>query len=316
MATGNTGFGAFNAAGDATPSGVVQQSAMLAHAGLEQSALSTYGAPSVQGQGQGGGYGGGGGGGGGGFSLGMDPGYMQALAEMQNQQSQMQAAEQAAEERAIVDFGDPSMAKLAGFNLDPQTAALTQQNYASGNATMARLDHANQLAKQAVINRLAGHGMVDSGDLGYLEGEQGRAFGNQSYDARQKLLDYFTQLHQSYQDRRNSMQQSLMAAMQNAYMNAMNGAYGYGGGGGGGGGVGLPGGSSNPTNYASQIASHTPSGETYNQMANNGQSFTYTGALGSGWGNPYGVQPGTQVVAVKMAPTGGGGGDTILVPVG
>jgi hypothetical protein len=115
-----------------------------------------------------------------------------SILDAQNQQSSFQAQidawlRQAAQD-AIVKFGDPALASMAGFGLDPQAAAFAQQNYLSGNADLARLDKSHNLARQAVINRLASHGILNSGDLGYGEGQADETYGNQVYDARSALL--------------------------------------------------------------------------------------------------------------------------------
>jgi hypothetical protein len=96
---------------------------------------------------------------------------------------------------AIIGFGDSTLAGMAGFGFDPQDAAFAKQSYLSGNATLARLDKAHDLQRKAIINRLASHGILNSGDLGYLEGEEGQQYGNQLYDARSSLLRYLTGLY-------------------------------------------------------------------------------------------------------------------------
>lgn len=129
----------------------------------------------------------------------------------------MDSALKAARERAIIDFGDPALADMAGFGLDPQAGAFARQNYLSGNATLARLDKSRDLGRKAVIDRLAGRGMLFSGDLGYLEGEENTKYGHQVYDTRQRLLGYLADLYQSYLDRKQSYRDSLLSAYQNAY---------------------------------------------------------------------------------------------------
>lgn len=146
------------------------------------------------------------------FNLDSDPGVLSSLGLEQQGLSQLDAALKSARERAIISFGDPSLAEEAGFGLDPQAGAFARQNYLSGNATTARIDHAHQLARQAVINRLVSHGLLNSGDTGYLEGEENRNYGNQSYDAKQQMLDYLAQLFQGYNDRRTQLKQGTVSA--------------------------------------------------------------------------------------------------------
>lgn len=137
----------------------------------------------------------------GGFNLGsIDtfPGVLNALALEQQGLGQLNGQLNDARQRAIINFGDPTLASEAGFGIDPQAAAFAQQNYLSGNSTLARLDHAHQIAQQQVINRLAAHGILNSGDLGYLEGQENQSYGNNVYDAQQAVLDQLSTLYGNY----------------------------------------------------------------------------------------------------------------------
>ena len=145
-----------------------------------------------------------------------------ALNYQRSGNAQIDAMLKSLRERAIIGFGDPNLTGV-GFNLDPVTAAQAQANYNSGNATLARLVHGNDIARQSIINSLAGHNILHSGALGYREGEQGRAYGNQVYDARQQLIDYLSKAAQDAQDRRNALQQTVMQAYMDAYANGYNG---------------------------------------------------------------------------------------------
>lgn len=148
--------------------------------------------------------------------LNWDPAYQQALAMEQQGFGQLDAQLKAQRERAIINFGDRALASQAGFGLDPQAAAFAQQNYLSGNSTMSRLDRAHQLAAQAVINQLAAHGLLNSGDLGYKEGVENQGYGNNVYDARQSVLDALAGLYNNYLGGRQSYEQMVNNAMSNA----------------------------------------------------------------------------------------------------
>jgi hypothetical protein len=111
------------------------------------------------------------------------PGYNFDPGVVAQQATQAAWAREAAR-NAIIGFGDPALAGMAGFGMDPQDAAFAQQNYLSGNATLARINKAHEHRQRAVINRLASHGILNSGDLGYLSGEEGQQYGNEQSDAR------------------------------------------------------------------------------------------------------------------------------------
>lgn len=132
-----------------------------------------------------------------------------------------------AREQAIIQSGDPALAAQAGFGLDPQAGAFAQQNYLSGNADLARVKRAQDLAHQAIINKLAAHGIIRSGDLGYLEGQSNIDFGNQEYDVRQAVLNKLSDLMKQYLDQKQALQQSTLSAYQQAYQNAASSPSGY-----------------------------------------------------------------------------------------
>jgi hypothetical protein len=125
-----------------------------------------------------------------------------------------------AREQAIIASGDPGLAGMAGFGLDPQAGVFAQQNYLSGNADLARVDRAKKLAHQAIINKLASHGLLRSGELGYQEGQSNIDFGNQEYDVRQGVLQKLADFMKQYLDQKQALKQSTLGAYQQAYQNA------------------------------------------------------------------------------------------------
>ena len=167
------------------------------------------------------------------------PGVANAVALEQQGLGQLDAQLRAARERAIINFGDPALASMAGFGLDPQAGTFAQQNYLSGNATMARLDKAHQLAAQGIINNLAGRGILNSGDLGYREGQENQAYGNNVYDAQQTVLQQLADLYNSYLNSRYGLEQNAnnaqLSALQSFLANpdAYSTLFGPGGGAGG-----------------------------------------------------------------------------------
>lgn len=145
-----------------------------------------------------------------------DPGYLMALAQQQQGNTQLDAWLKQARTSQLVDFGDPNLS-IEGFNLDPQTKAMIQQNYVSGNAQLARLDTNHKLGLKSVIDQLAGRGLLRSGETGYQQGQQDTLYGHNVYDARNALLSHLSDQYQQYLQQRQQLQSSVVQAAQNAY---------------------------------------------------------------------------------------------------
>jgi hypothetical protein len=125
-------------------------------------------------------------------------------------------------QQRIIQYGDPSLAAMAGFGLDPQAAAFARQNYLSGNAQLARIDKAHKDNLQAIINRLAGHGLIFSGDTGYQSGQEDQAYGNNVYDAQQQALADILGYRTNTLNQQQQLHQSVIDALQTAYQNYLN----------------------------------------------------------------------------------------------
>ena len=166
-----------------------------------------------------------------------DPGYLMALQAQQQGDAQIQQMLNKQIAQQIINFGDPALAKQAGFGLDAQSAAFARQNYLAGNSTLARLDKSHTLGKQQIVNTLAGRGLLFSGDTGYQQGQADQSYGNNVYDAQQAVLNAISGYRSTAMSQEQALQQSVIQALEMAYQNALAyGAYGSGGGGGGGGG--------------------------------------------------------------------------------
>lgn len=152
-----------------------------------------------------------------GYGLDSDAGVALARALENQGIGSLDSWLKSARERAIIQSGDPALAGMAGFGLDPQAGTFAQQNYLSGNADLARVDRAKKLAHRAIINRLAARGLLRSGDLGYLEGESNIDFGNQEYDVRQNVLSKLSDFMKQYLDQKQALKQSTLGAYQTAY---------------------------------------------------------------------------------------------------
>lgn len=173
-------------------------------------------------------YGGGGGYSGGSYDINSDPGVLAARAAYNQGVTNLDAWLRGQREGAFVDFGDPNLV-IPGWNVDPNTAAMAKQNYASGNSILSRIDTSHTNAARSIINTLAAHGILNSGDLGYRQGVENQAYGNNVYDARKNLLGALNQDYQSYLDRKNSLQDAITQAIQGAYANQMAMASQYAG---------------------------------------------------------------------------------------
>ena len=119
----------------------------------------------------------------------------------------------------IVAYGDPSLAAQAGFGLDPQAAAFARQNYLAGNGQLARLDKAHAQARQTIINTLAAHGLIDSGDTGYQVGNADQGYGNQVYDAQQQALADILGYRNNAQSQEDALRNAKVTALENAFQN-------------------------------------------------------------------------------------------------
>lgn len=151
-----------------------------------------------------------------------DPGYQAALAMEQLGRSQDEASLKNLIQQRIIAYGDPALASMAGFGLDPRAAAFARQNYLSGNAALARIDKQHQNNLKAIINQLAGHGLIFSGDTGYLSGQEDQGYGNNVYDAQQQALADILGYRQNTLSQEQQLEQQRVAALQTAYQNYLD----------------------------------------------------------------------------------------------
>lgn len=97
--------------------------------------------------------------------------------------------------QSLINYGDPGLARALGINVDPNTEAAAQANQYS---TLAQLGRQNEQATRGIFNNLAGRGLLHSGDLGYLQGQQALGNGQNLYNAYQGLLGDLNQQLGSY----------------------------------------------------------------------------------------------------------------------
>lgn len=146
-----------------------------------------------------------------------DPSFLAALANEQAGTQQLDAALRAAQEQAIVRFGDPGLAQAAGLALDPLTAAMAQQNTQSGNSTLAQLQRTRDQNQMALQNNLAAHGIINSGDLGYRTGQNQRNYGTSLYNTQQDLLAGLAGLASDTAAQKRGLRSSTTSALTDAY---------------------------------------------------------------------------------------------------
>lgn len=146
-----------------------------------------------------------------------NPGYLAALAAEQAGAQQADAALRAAQEAAIVGYGDPSLAAALGFNVNENTAAAARQNTLAGNSTLSRLQHQRDLAQQGNVNDLAAHGILHSGALGYQAAEIDRTYGNSLYDAQQQILAGLNAAQQQNLQAKTGLRNDTTQALTSAY---------------------------------------------------------------------------------------------------
>jgi hypothetical protein len=117
-----------------------------------------------------------------------DPGYLSALSAEQTGSQQADNALRAAQEQAIVQFGDPSLAQAAGISVSPLTAAAAAANTAAGTSTVAGLQRTRDDNQTNILDSLAAHGALQSGQTGYATTRNQQAYGQDLYGGLQTAL--------------------------------------------------------------------------------------------------------------------------------
>jgi hypothetical protein len=163
------------------------------------------------------------------FDFSTDPGYLAALAAEQAGSAGLDASLRAARERALVDFGDPSLAGAFGIgDLSPLTAAMAQQATTSGVSTLAQLQRARDQNQQTIQNQLAAHGIIRSGDLGYKTGQNQQDYGSSLYSAQQGVLDTLAGKASDVASQKAGLHTNTVSALTNAYNTYVNDPSYYG----------------------------------------------------------------------------------------
>ena len=87
---------------------------------------------------------------------------------------------------------------------------------------MARLQQQRNDQQQAIVNALAAHGIIRSGDLGYKTQRNEQAYGQAYYDAQQAALGNLNNLSAQTVAQKQSLHAGTISALQNAYTNYVN----------------------------------------------------------------------------------------------
>ena len=150
--------------------------------------------------------------------LANDPIYQAAMGNLTAYGISDKASRDAAAKRAFVDFGDPHGSTDAMF--DPTTRALARKNTEAGLSVLARLKQAADDARRGLVNNLAARGMTRSGETGWGLGRQQLASDQNQYDARSRLLDYFSGLQAAFLQTERERQAAKDKAAADAVANA------------------------------------------------------------------------------------------------
>lgn len=129
--------------------------------------------------------------------------------------------------QAIINWGDPSLAQDAGFNLDPTVSASAYQNTVNGNSVLSRLQRSLDSNRKSVIDRLASQGILFSGDLGYGMSEADKTYGNQQYAARQDMLAQLESYLSDYMTQKSTLEEEVRKAYETAYSNFLSNPSAY-----------------------------------------------------------------------------------------
>jgi len=143
-----------------------------------------------------------------------NPLVLQADLARQQQLGNANAQLRQLRSQALIGFGDPTLARTLGDTVDPNTAGAAQANQYS---TLAGLRHQNELGVRNIGNTLAGHGLLRSGDYGYRQGEQARAFGQAQYDATKALLAQLNDYLGGYTSQTQGAQTNYLNALLQAF---------------------------------------------------------------------------------------------------
>lgn len=158
---------------------------------------------------------------------------MSLKQQISAQQTQDEAARQAATDQALIQFGmipdfsslgasmglSPQAIQMLQNDISPQIQALAQQNTSGGLSTEAQLQEQQQQAMLGLRNNLAARGALSSGEDAYQTNLQNENYARAQNDALQKLLSAIGGYQQTYLGNQQSEQQQLAQGIQQAETN-------------------------------------------------------------------------------------------------
>lgn len=147
-----------------------------------------------------------------------DPFFMQqqGLLAAQNTSERADVAQQA--QRALIDYGAIPAGELNPLlGVTDATRQLAEQNTGAGMSTLARIQHAAELARQGSLDKLAARGMLSSGETGFQLGELGLQRQQAEYDALQQVMDRLFGMQSAFGQSDFNRRLALFDAAINAY---------------------------------------------------------------------------------------------------
>lgn len=152
--------------------------------------------------------------------LANDPLLKQANANIAAGGVQNQAQLQAAQARALAQYGNVPSGSLPGVSeIDQTTRDLAAQNTAAGTSTYAQLQRALNVANQSSNASLAARGMLRSGAFGQHGAENLLNYNISQSGAVGKLMDYLQGLYSGYLSQQQQLEAQRQSAIQTALAN-------------------------------------------------------------------------------------------------
>jgi len=146
-----------------------------------------------------------------------DPILGQALAGINASGVQNQAGLNAAQQRALIQYGSVPSVSLPGVNqIDATTRQLAAENTQAGTSTTASLQKAYQQAQQGSDASLAARGLLRSGAYGQHAAENLQGYNQGQYQATNALTDYLQGIYSGYLQQQQTLQQSGVGATNDA----------------------------------------------------------------------------------------------------
>lgn len=152
-----------------------------------------------------------------------DPLLGQFRADLSAQDISEAAQAAARAQQAFIGFGEvPNLPQglfdpIFGTASDTATSQLASKNTEEGLSLLARIQKQRADVQQRIIDQLTGRGILRSGETGYQLGQNGLAYKQAQFDARQKLMDYLNGILQQVTSARGERQRDLASELTAAF---------------------------------------------------------------------------------------------------